>query len=160
MAVRLTDEAARARHTIAWVGQAIVFYHRAGYGWVGWEPETTIVDHRWFQTIHGCVFYRVGTKREKNKNENTHVLDESKYMDFSIRVEQKKKNCHELLTFATRWRSVPATINITDKISTTDELVAIITRVWGHAQIVTGIVNQLVTTVGNSGRHPALNVCR
>jgi hypothetical protein len=74
-------------------------------------------------------FYRVGTKRENNKNENTHALDESKYMDFSIRLEQKKERCHELLTFATRWRSVPATINITDKISTTDELVAIITRV-------------------------------
>jgi hypothetical protein len=97
-----------------------------------------------------------GYCRKRKQYKWEHVRD----INQISRQKNKKRHCHELLTFATRWRSVPATVDITDQISTTDDLVAVVARVWGHAQIVTRVVDQYVTAVGNSGRHPALNIWR
>ena len=73
-------------------------------------------------------------------------------------VPQKQTQSHELLTFASRWRSVPAPVNVADQISTSNELVAFAAGIRDHAQVVTGIVDQLVVAFGDAGRHAALNI--
>lgn len=87
MAIGLTHNAARSRHAIARVGQAVVFHYRAGYGRVGREPEATVVDDGRLETVHGCdggeSEKRNASKKERKKNGNDENNTEKK-RDFSV----------------------------------------------------------------------------
>ena len=159
VAIGLTHNAARSRHAIARVGQAVVFHYRAGYGRVGREPEATVVDDGRLETVHGCdggeSEKRNASKKERKKNGNDENNTEKKTWFLRIQTWQR----HELLTFAARRRSVPATIDVADQVSPSDDLIPFVAGVGDHAQIVASIIDQLVGTVGDTGRHAALYIC-
>lgn len=147
VSVRLTHNSAGTRHAVTRVGHTVVFDHRSSYGRVGWKPEATVVDDGWFETVDGCW----KTKR-KFEMMNKATRDEPSFWIGTTTV------CHDLLTFAARWGSVPSAINVADEIAATNHLIALIARVGDHAQIVSSIVDQLVATAGYPGRQTTLDV--
>lgn len=127
VAVQLTDDLGRAGHPVPRVGQAVILDHSSSDGRIGRQAEPAVVDDGRFQTVDGCM-------------SNNHLSS-------SLRKPSLLTRANLGLTFTSRWRPIPSSIDVTNQVSSANQLISFRTRIGNHAEVVTRIVDQLVATV-------------